>query len=58
LILAGGLNPNNVRRAIAEVRPAGVDAHTGVEDARGRKNPSLVEAFVREARAGFDELGR
>lgn len=53
VILAGGLDPDNVRRAILEVRPAGVDAHTGVEDAAGRKCPEKVERFVREAQAGF-----
>ncbi len=53
LILAGGLNVTNVRRAILEVGPAGVDAHTGVEGPDGRKDPRLVEAFVREAQLGF-----
>ena len=37
VILAGGLTPENVKRAILEVRPAGVDSHTGVEDSSGRK---------------------
>ena len=39
LILAGGLNPSNVRQAILAVRPAGVDTHTGVERPDGRKDP-------------------
>ncbi len=53
VILAGGLNPGNVARAIREVRPAGVDVHTGVEGPDGRKDRGLVEAFVREARKAF-----
>lgn len=53
LILAGGLNPENVRRAILEVKPFGVDAHTGVEDAHGRKCRKKVEKFVSEAEIGF-----
>jgi phosphoribosylanthranilate isomerase len=53
VILAGGLHPDNVRQAIVEVRPAAVDAHTGVEGSDGRKDPDKVAAFVREARAGF-----
>lgn len=57
VILAGGLTPENVKRAIAEVGPAGVDAHTGIEDASGRKNRQKVETFVREAEAGFKLLG-
>jgi phosphoribosylanthranilate isomerase len=53
LVLAGGLTPGNVRRAILAVRPAAVDAHTGVEGPDGRKSPALVRRFVAEARAGF-----
>lgn len=53
VILAGGLEPGNVRRAILEVRPAGVDSHTGVEDDSGRKCRDKVEMFIAEAEAGF-----
>lgn len=53
VILAGGLTPGNVREAIRQVKPAGVDAHTGVEDANGRKSRDKVNRFVAEARAAF-----
>src|SRR5712692_1851335 len=53
VILAGGLRPENVARAITEVRPAAVDAHTGLEDPNGRKDVQLVRAFVEQARAAF-----
>jgi len=53
VILAGGLNPENVRAAILEVRPAGVDAHTGLEDATGRKSEPKVRKFIAEARGAF-----
>jgi phosphoribosylanthranilate isomerase len=56
LILAGGLNPGNVGAAIAAVRPAGVDAHTGLEDARGAKDEAKVRRFVAEARAAWAEI--
>jgi phosphoribosylanthranilate isomerase len=56
VILAGGLHPGNVARAIREVRPAGVDAHTGVEGADGRKDGTAVRDFVREAREAFRSL--
>jgi phosphoribosylanthranilate isomerase len=56
VMLAGGLNPENVRKAIAHVRPAGVDVHTGVEGLGGRKNAVLVRAFVREALAAFADM--
>ncbi len=56
VILAGGLTPENVGAAIGAVRPAGVDAHTGVEDETGRKDPGRVRAFVEEAGEAFARL--
>ena len=53
VILAGGLTPENVKRAILEVRPAGVDAHTGVEDSNGRKSREKVRKFLSEAHEAF-----
>lgn len=53
VILAGGLNPGNVRQAIETVRPAGVDVHTGVEGPDGRKTADAVRRFVETARAAF-----
>src|SRR5262249_17245928 len=53
VILAGGLHEQNVRAAILEVRPAGVDSHTGLEDAFGRKSGAKVRQFVAEAQAAF-----
>ena len=53
VILAGGLTPENVREAIATVRPWAVDVNSGVEDARGRKEPRRVRDFVERARAAF-----
>jgi phosphoribosylanthranilate isomerase len=58
VILAGGLTPLNVRDAILEVRPAGVDVHSGVEDVSGHKNRTQVKAFLAAAAAGFKEIGR
>ena len=53
IILAGGLTPENVKRAILEVGPAGVDSHTGVEDSIGRKSREKVEKFLSEADEAF-----
>ena len=56
VILAGGLNPENVKRAILEVRPAGVDSHTGVEDCNGRKSRKKIGKFLSEAYEAFETL--
>lgn len=53
VILAGGLRPSNVAAAVARVRPAAVDVHTGVEGPDGRKRRDLVESFVAAARSAF-----
>ena len=56
LILAGGLGVDNVAKAIATVRPFGVDVSSGVEDQPGRKSPTLIAAFVAAARAAHEVL--
>jgi len=48
--LAGGLNPENVARAITVSGAQFVDASSGVEDAPGRKNAEKIAAFVVAAR--------
>jgi len=58
VILAGGLHPDNVRKAIQYVRPAGVDVHTGVESSYGRKDTHLVRKFVAEAMDAFEKVNR
>ena len=56
LMLAGGLTADNVAQAIREVKPAAVDAHTGLEGPDGRKDRTKIKRFVSEARAAFSEL--
>jgi phosphoribosylanthranilate isomerase len=50
VILSGGLNPDNVARAISEVVPYGVDVSSGVEESPGRKSLQLLKRFVEEVR--------
>jgi phosphoribosylanthranilate isomerase len=50
VVLAGGLTPDNVARAIEQVRPHAVDVNSGVSIRRGKKSPELIAAFVRVAR--------
>lgn len=50
-VLAGGLSPENVAKAIALVRPFGVDVTTGVESAPGRKDHGRLRAFLAAAHA-------
>jgi phosphoribosylanthranilate isomerase len=51
LVLAGGLDVHNVAEAVRTVRPFGVDVSSGVERARGEKDPPLIREFVKTARA-------
>jgi phosphoribosylanthranilate isomerase len=55
IILAGGLTAENVERAIAAVRPWGVDSftHTDAPGKRGIKDPARVRAFIASALRGF-----
>jgi phosphoribosylanthranilate isomerase len=54
-VLAGGLDSGNVTEAIRLSGAEAVDVSSGVERAKGVKDPALIRAFIRNARAGVQQ---
>ena len=52
VVLAGGLEPANVRRAMQSVRPYALDVSSGVEAEKGIKDAAKMAAFIKEVNEG------
>ena len=58
LLLAGGLNPDNISAALKAVRPYAVDVNSGLETAPGIKDHALIKALVGRVRAFENSVNR
>jgi phosphoribosylanthranilate isomerase len=56
VFLAGGINPENVEKAITEVRPYGIDLCSGVEASRGKKDPEKLRNLVNNFRSAIEKF--
>lgn len=55
VFLAGGINSENIKKAITEVQPHGIDLCSGVEAAKGKKDPEKLRNFIKHFKSAIQK---